>query len=55
LRVESAFMLANPATASGVIAASAPPAIITSAAPRCTSRNAAPRACADDAHAETVQ
>ncbi len=55
LRVESAFMFWKPAIDNGVMAASAPPAIIMSAMPRWMSRNDSPMAWADDAHADTVQ
>ena len=48
-------MLAKLATASGVIAASAPPAMMTSAASLRISCTASASACADDAHADTVQ
>src|SRR5713101_6859027 len=55
LRSESAFMLAKLATATGVIAASAPPAMTMSASSLRISCMPFPSACADDAHAETVQ
>ena len=55
LRSESAFMLAKLASASGVIAASAPPAIIRSASPCWMMRNASPTAWPLVAHADTVQ
>ena len=48
-------MLAKLAIASGVIAASEPPAIITSASSCWISRNASPSECPDVAHADTVQ
>jgi hypothetical protein len=54
LRVESAFMLANPAMVRGVTVASVPPVIITSASPPWMRRNELPRAWALDAHADTV-
>ncbi len=53
-RTDSAFMLLNPATASGVMAASAPPVIMVSAVPCWIRRKASPMAWADEAHAETV-
>src|SRR5829696_1910127 len=46
LRVERPRIAANPAIASGVIAASAPPQIIASAAPRPMIAKASPMACA---------
>ncbi len=46
LRVESARMAANPPTPMGVIAASAPPAMITSASSRSMVRKALPTECA---------
>jgi len=55
LRADSAFMFAKLATASGVIAASAPPAIMISAWSWRISSRASPTLWADDAHAETVQ
>jgi hypothetical protein len=55
LRIDNAFMLENPAIASGVIAASAPPVTMTSAVPDWIKRNDSPIAWADDAQAETVQ
>ena len=55
MRSDSAFMLAKLATARGVIAASAPPAIIRSAASLRISWSASPTLWADDAHADTVQ
>jgi hypothetical protein len=55
LRVESAFMLPKPAMARPVIAASAPPATIASASPSAIRRKLSPIACAEDAHADTVQ
>ena len=55
LRSDRAFMLAKLATARGVIAASAPPAIITSAWPFRISWRASASECAEDAHAEVVQ
>ena len=47
-------MLEKPAMVSGVMVASAPPAIIMSASPRWMMRNASPMAWALDEHAETV-
>ena len=55
LRSDSAFMFAKLATASGVTAASAPPAIMISAWSWRISSSASPTLCADDAHADTVQ
>ena len=55
LRSDSAFMLAKLAIASGVIAASDPPATMTSALFSRIRSNASPSACPDDAQAETVQ
>jgi hypothetical protein len=55
LRVESAVMLAKPATAMRDTAASVPPQIITSASPWRIACMALPTACAPEAQAETVQ
>src|SRR5213592_846861 len=55
LRSDNAFMFAKLASASGVIAASDPPATITSALFSRIKSNASPTAWPDDAHAETVQ
>ena len=54
LRVESARMEQKPATASGVIAASLPPAIMASASPRWMRRNESPTAWAPDVQAVQV-
>src|SRR6202035_2095641 len=51
LRVESAFIDANPPMPIGVIAASVPPQIIISAAPRSIILNESPIACAEAEHA----
>src|SRR6185436_12809431 len=53
LRVDSAFIAANPPMPSGVIAASAPPAIIASVSPMRIDFTASPMACADVEHADT--
>ena len=54
LRVESAFMAANPPTPIGVMAASVPPQIITSASPRWIRRKESPTACAEAEQAVAV-
>ena len=54
LRVESAFMTANPPTASGVITDSVPPAIAPSASPYWIIRYASPIACAPVVQAVTM-
>ena len=54
LRVESAFMAAKPPTPSGVMAASAPPAIIASASPRWMMRKASPMEWAEVVQAVAV-
>ena len=54
LRVESAFIEANPPTTASWMAASAPPASMTSASPRRIVSHASPIAWAPVAHAETV-
>ena len=54
LRVESAFMAANPPMPMGVIAASEPPQIITSASPRSMMRKESPTACAEAEQAVAV-
>src|SRR3954453_19442544 len=54
LRVDRARIAANPPTASGVIAASDPPAIITSASSRLMISKASPIACADAEQAVQV-
>ena len=48
-------MLPKPATANPVIGASAPPVTMASALPNSINRNDSPTACAEDAHADTVQ
>ena len=55
LRSDSAFMFAKLAIERGVIAASDPPATMTSALLSRISSKASPSACADEAHADTVQ
>ena len=54
LRVDIAFIWQNPAMVSGMMIASAPPAIITSASPRSMRRAASPRAWLPVAHAVTT-
>src|SRR5712664_319976 len=54
LRVESAFIEANPPTPIGVIVASVPPLIIISAAPRSIILKESPIACAEAEHAVAV-
>src|ERR1035437_7562332 len=54
LRVERAFMAAKPATPSGVMEASVPPAIIASASPRSMMRKASPMECAEEVQAVAV-
>src|SRR5260370_985566 len=54
LRVESAFMAANPPTPIGVMVASVPPQIIISAAPRSIILNESPMACAEAEQAVAV-
>ena len=54
LRVERARMAQKPPTPRGVIAASAPPAIITSASPRWMRRKESPTAWAPDVQAVQV-
>src|SRR5216110_3673877 len=54
LRVESAFMAANPPTPIGVIVASVPPQIIIAAAPRSMILKESPIACAEAEHAVAV-
>src|SRR6266550_2703115 len=54
LRVESAFMAANPPMPMGVMVASAPPQIIISAAPRSIILKESPTACAEAEHAVAV-
>src|SRR5258708_14684098 len=53
LRVESAFITANPPIPRGVIAASAPPAITASVSPNRIDFHPSPIACALVEHAET--
>ena len=48
---DSAVMLANPASAIGVMTASAPPATASGTRPDATSRAALPMACVPAAHA----
>jgi hypothetical protein len=54
LRVESAFIDANPPIPIGVIAASVPPQIIISAAPRSIILNESPIECVEAEHAVAV-
>src|SRR5437879_1885702 len=54
LRVESAFMAANPPMPMGVMVASAPPQIIISAAPHSIILKESPTACAEAEHAVAV-
>src|SRR6266852_8495783 len=54
LRVESAFIEANPPMPIGVIVASVPPQIIISAAPRSIILKESPMACAEAEHAVAV-
>src|SRR5215470_1909580 len=54
LRVERAFIDANPPTPIGVMVASVPPQIIISAAPRSMILKESPMACAEAEHAVAV-